>query len=120
MELFTFPPAPDEQVPEWPGDPIGASNTITRTKTRTAVNDKTIDRLEGRADPVAQGKQTFRYETFGDETKWTDTLHLDQVIDTVDPTTALSVDSPAGGVQATRDLLASGFAPTAIVCVGEK
>jgi len=40
---------------------------------------------------IAQGKQTFRYDTFGDETKWTDTLHLDQVISTVDPTTALSV-----------------------------
>ena len=52
MELFTFPPAPDEQVPEWPGDPIGASNTITRTKTRTAVNDKNIDRLEGRGDEL--------------------------------------------------------------------
>jgi cytochrome c5 len=40
---------------------------------------------------VAQGKQTFRFDTFGDETKWTDTLHLDQVISTVDPTTALQV-----------------------------
>jgi len=43
------------------------------------------------ADQIAQGKQTFRYDTFGDETKWTDTLHLDQVIGTVDPTTALKV-----------------------------
>ena len=43
------------------------------------------------AELVAQGKQTFRFETFGDETKWTDTLHLDQVISTVDPTTALTV-----------------------------
>ncbi|HET6982049.1 MAG TPA: hypothetical protein VFI53_07905, partial [Myxococcaceae bacterium] len=43
------------------------------------------------AELVAQGKQTFRFETFGDETKWTDTLHMDQVISTVDPTTALEV-----------------------------
>jgi cytochrome c5 len=43
------------------------------------------------ADQIAQGKQTFRYDTFGDETKWTDTLHMDQVISTVDPTTALKV-----------------------------
>ena len=43
------------------------------------------------ADQVAEGKQTFRYETFGDETKWTDALRMDQVISTVDPTTALSV-----------------------------
>ena len=41
---------------------------------------------------AAQGKQIFRFETFGDETKWTDQLHLNQVIATaVDPTTALSV-----------------------------
>src|SRR5215469_3012983 len=43
------------------------------------------------ADQVAQGKQIFRFDTFGDETKWTDTLHLDQALSTVDPTTALTV-----------------------------
>ena len=40
---------------------------------------------------IAQGKQTFRFDTFGDETKWTDVLHMDQVVSTVDPTTALKV-----------------------------
>ena len=35
---------------------------------------------------------TARNDTFGDETFWTDTLHMDQVVSTaVDPTTALSV-----------------------------
>ena len=43
------------------------------------------------ADLIAQGKQTFRYETFGDETKWTDALRMNEVISTVDPTTALAV-----------------------------
>lgn len=39
-----------------------------------------------------KGKQTFRYETFGDETFWTDTLRMHEVIrSAVDPTTALSV-----------------------------
>ncbi len=39
-----------------------------------------------------QGQRIFRYETFGDETFWTDTLHMDRVITAaVDPTTALSV-----------------------------
>jgi hypothetical protein len=52
VELFVFPPAPDAQAPEWPGTPIGASNTITRTKTRTAVHDKNIDRLEGRQEEL--------------------------------------------------------------------
>ena len=40
---------------------------------------------------VAEGKQTFRYDTFGDETKWTDALRMNEVVATVDPTTALKV-----------------------------
>ena len=39
-----------------------------------------------------QGKEIFRFDTFGDETFWTDTLKLHEVIrSAVDPTTALSV-----------------------------
>lgn len=41
---------------------------------------------------VAQGKSIFRFDTFGDETFWTDTLRMHEVIQSaVDPTTALSV-----------------------------
>ena len=41
---------------------------------------------------IAQGRHSFRFETFGDEAKWTDTLRLHEVIAAaVDPTTALSV-----------------------------
>lgn len=41
---------------------------------------------------VEQGKSVFRFETFGDETKWTDELRMHEVIATaVDPLTALSV-----------------------------
>jgi mono/diheme cytochrome c family protein len=45
-------------------------------------------------DPVliAQGSDIFRFDTYGDETFWTDTLHLNEVIQSaVDPTTALAV-----------------------------
>ncbi|HEV2017156.1 MAG TPA: hypothetical protein VGQ98_02495 [Gemmatimonadaceae bacterium] len=48
----------------------------------------------GLNDPVliARGKDIFRFDTFGDETFWTDTLRIHEVIRTaVDPTTALSV-----------------------------
>lgn len=39
-----------------------------------------------------QGKQIFRFDTFGDEAQWTDTLRMHEVIRTaVDPVTALSV-----------------------------
>lgn len=41
---------------------------------------------------VAQGQQIFRYDTFGDEAHWTDTLRMHEVISAaVDPATALSV-----------------------------
>jgi len=46
-ELYTFPSAPDATAPEWPGTPIGAKNTITRTKGRTLVHDKTVDAKPG-------------------------------------------------------------------------
>ena len=39
-----------------------------------------------------QGKQIFRFDTFGDEIHWTDTLRMHEVISAaVDPVTALSV-----------------------------
>ena len=41
---------------------------------------------------IEQGKQVFRFETFGDEAQWTDGLRLHEVIPAaVDPVTALSV-----------------------------
>nr|HET7860510.1 hypothetical protein [Caldimonas sp.] len=41
---------------------------------------------------VAQGKQIFRFDTFGDEAKWTDALRMNEPIAAaVDPTTALAV-----------------------------
>jgi cytochrome c5 len=44
------------------------------------------------SDQLAQGRQIFRFDTFGDETFWTDKLRMHEVIRTaVDPTTALSV-----------------------------
>jgi hypothetical protein len=49
---YTFPPPPTPDAMEWPGTPIGGGNVITRTKTRTAVHDKSIDRVEGRRDAL--------------------------------------------------------------------
>src|SRR5262245_32089724 len=41
---------------------------------------------------IEEGKEIFRFDTFGDEQLWTDTLQLHQVIeDSVDPITATSV-----------------------------
>ncbi len=41
---------------------------------------------------VQQGQQVFRYDTFGDESFWTDVLQMNEVIETgVSPNTALAV-----------------------------
>lgn len=41
---------------------------------------------------IAEGRQIFRFETFGDEQFWTDTARMHEVVQTsVSPTTALSV-----------------------------
>ncbi len=41
---------------------------------------------------VAEGQRVFRFDTFGDEKLWTDTLRLHEVVErSVDPTTALEV-----------------------------
>jgi len=60
---------------------------------------------------VARGQQIFRFDTFGDEAQWTDTLRMHEVISAaVDPTTALSVGLkvdadalPAAVVQGIQD-----------------
>ncbi len=60
-ESYTFSPAPAPDAMEWPGTPIGADNAITRTKSRTAIHDKAIDRLPGRRDElVALAETNFR------------------------------------------------------------
>lgn len=43
-------------------------------------------------DVAMEGQQIFRYDTFGDETQWSDTLRMHEVIAAaVDPVTALAV-----------------------------
>lgn len=55
---------------------------------------QTIDPAAARIDPglVAQGREIFRYDTFGDEAYWSDTLRMNEVIETVvSPALALEV-----------------------------
>ena len=72
----------------------------------TQSTDPAVD-----AAMIEQGKNIFRFDSFGDETQWTDTLRMHEVIrSAVDPTTALAVglkvDSealPAAVVQGIRN-----------------
>lgn len=45
--LYSFPSPPSPEAVEWPGTPIGARNTVTRTKGRTKIHDKSIDQKPG-------------------------------------------------------------------------
>jgi mono/diheme cytochrome c family protein len=57
------------------------------------------------AGKVATGKAIFRFDTFGDEVFWTDTLHMNDVIQTgVSPKTALAV-----GLKVDADVLPPGI-----------
>ncbi|MBC8767813.1 hypothetical protein H4O18_07410 [Arenibacter sp. BSSL-BM3] len=66
---------------------ISCTKTETITETITEIVNDTIietrtDTLTLHLDPalVAEGKQIFRYDTFGDEAFWSDILHIDEAI----------------------------------------
>jgi len=67
---------------------LGATALVINGCGGSASSDSTS---ADRAALVAQGQQTFRFDTFGDETKWTDVLQMEQVVSSVSPATALSV-----------------------------
>jgi hypothetical protein len=59
-ELFTFPGPPgDGSVVEWEGTPVGESNVLTRTKSRTQVHDKAIDAKPGRYEELLGSAQRY-------------------------------------------------------------
>src|SRR4051812_13758384 len=64
---------------------------------------------EATPQQLAQGQQTFRFDTYGDETFWTDTLRMHEVISSgVSPATALSV-----GLKVDADAVPPGTLETA-------
>lgn len=92
-------------------------------------DDSTSSRIDPPSAPdaalVAQGKEIFRHDTFGDETQWTDVLRMHEVISAaVDPVTALSVGLkvdaealPAAVVQGIEDGSISLTSPATTVAL---
>lgn len=77
-------------------EPDDADSVVTRTPAE-------------RPDPAAAGKEVFRFDTFGNETFWSDTLRLHEIVQQgVDPTTALKV-----GLKVDSDVLPEGILKTA-------
>jgi hypothetical protein len=86
-------PADDERAPTVSGAPDGTLHV-------EASNSP---------DPVKRGKWIFRYDTYNDETFWTGTLKMNEVIQSsVDPITALSV-----GLKVDAQKLPDGLLDTA-------
>jgi hypothetical protein len=74
--------------------PIEAANAPVSALTPAFANTPGIpsrDDRAGRNGTTLDGRQIFRYDTFGDEQLWTDVLRMHEVIATVPPATALAV-----------------------------
>jgi mono/diheme cytochrome c family protein len=56
---------------------------------------------------IAEGQRIFRYDTFGDEQQWTDRLRMHEVVQTLDPTTALAVGLKVDADAVPADVLAN-------------
>jgi mono/diheme cytochrome c family protein len=68
------------------------SRTLALATTVAVAVAACVARLAPVPATVENGRQIFRFDTFGDEQFWTDTLHMERVVQSaVDPTTALSV-----------------------------
>ena len=73
---------------------LGAAFTVVEACTRDAASVATQVASGPEVTPAdaSSGRQIFRFDTYGDETFWTDTLRIHEVIETaVDPKTALAV-----------------------------
>ncbi len=72
---------------------------LALTVSGSSVLAQKVERATSPVDTIAaharsmvnEGRQTFRYETFGDQAFWTGTLKIHQALATVSPRTALAV-----------------------------
>jgi mono/diheme cytochrome c family protein/cytochrome c5 len=71
----------------------GCAPTRSSESAYTVASEQpSVAAREVRGSLRAEGKEIFRFDTFGDEQFWTDTLQMHKVVETsVDPTTALKV-----------------------------
>ena len=78
---------------------IGVASTIFVLAIAFAISQTTMSshQLDGaalgqaRSGRIDEGREIFRFDTFGDEQLWTDVLRMHEVLPSVDPMTALSV-----------------------------
>jgi cytochrome c5 len=83
----------------------GCGSTSTTPERTPPAATAGVPATEETSALVAEGQKIFRFDTFGDEQVWTDTLRLHEVVEkNVDPTTALKV-----GLKVDADVLPPGI-----------
>lgn len=84
---------------------LSAAHALTPVQSK----QKATREAAGNAQLIAAGMHIFRYDTFGDEQLWTNTLRLHEVVEkSIDPTTALSI-----GLKLDADVLPAGILESA-------
>lgn len=69
---YSFPTPANADLSEWPGSPMGISNTITRTKGRTAKHNKTVDATPGLLDKLLKSAHDHLNRIAGKEAVYVD------------------------------------------------
>ena len=91
LTLISSKAGPAAAAPEQPLAaaiaPVPAHSTAFPNERASSNHDEGGDKDQG----IEDGRQIFRYDTFGDEQPWTDVLRIHEVIATVPPATALAV-----------------------------
>jgi mono/diheme cytochrome c family protein len=91
LPMSTTPVSPKKQPWKGPAVRIGAMICTAVAALSVAACNNNGPGGPSAAD-ITAGKDIFRFETYGDEKFWTDTLHMNTVVQSaVDPVTALSV-----------------------------
>lgn len=70
--LYFFPKPANGNLSEWRGSPMGVSNTITRTKGRTAKHNRTVDATPGLLDQLLKGARDHLNRIAGKEAVYAD------------------------------------------------
>ena len=87
---------------------IASLSACTEPKSITDLHRSTASLGDRQAASPPDGQSIFRHSTFGDEQFWTDTLHMNDVVETgVSPATALAVGLKVDAERLPPGLLAS-------------
>lgn len=84
-----------------------SSCRIVADERESEVTAPPASRMDADRRPIENGRDIFRYDDFGDWRFWTDTLRLNELVETVTPTLALSLGLKVDADAVPPDVLAA-------------